>query len=298
MRTSDKRDTALQAYTNRAVYTSFEKFKQEFDATTQVAEYCHNDMPVDLLYAPRKESKRLAVFFNSQQKAGELRLFTWQKVSKEFLANRLFIADSTVSVNQDLNLGWYVGSRDENLQSHIFDLVSYISDKTQAEEIIFFGSSGGGYPAILYSQRFNESVAVTLAPTTTIKNHSNRKLVNSWLQQAHDEDVLETDMPNETILDIPSIYSGTLKNPVIILQNKEDTDFIETQTKPFAEALGLEIYDDRINGPSLFARFEAYGSGHMPPPSERITRLAKAVSNIPLGNLRGADYKSLLDATK
>ena len=219
-------------------------------------------------------------------------------MSRSFAANRLFIADPSVSMNDSLNLAWYIGNKNANTQQHIESLIRHIANLADVDELIFFGSSGGGYPAIYYSQIFDNSVAVTLAPTTTVFNHTNRALVNSWVHNAYGESVHSIEnLPTELVLDLPSAYSGGLANPVIILQNADD-DFIFTQTSPLAASQGMELDElDSAKG-KLFVRIESYGSGHMPPPAEHIAKFAAAISNIPDGDLSRFDYSTLLEETK
>lgn len=295
---TSKHDRALESYPKLNRYNTFDDFRLHFDGKTQAASYSIAQAPVDILYAPSPGSRRLAIFFNSQQKAGSLRLFTWQKVSRSFEANRLFIADPTVSENEHLNLGWYLGRQGLNLQMHITELITHIRERSGAEEVIFFGSSGGGYPAIYHSQVFPSSLAVTLAPTTTVRYHSNAKLVDAWMNAAWGVGRQHIDkVPSEYTLDLPSRLPSTLSNPILILQNNKDEDFIESQSRPLIESRNGGTVESAVDLPNLHLRLEPYGQGHMPPPPDRISRLASRISGIPCGGLADADYSTILDET-
>ena len=298
MKSSKKRDDALESYPNRRSYETFADFKDGFDGTTQMATYEFMDLPIDFLFASNPAQQRLAVFFNSQQRPDSLKLFTWQKVARSFSAHRLFITDPLVSVNESLNLGWYVGSRNANLQQHFKQFIQHIAQICGLNEIIFFGSSGGGYPAIYYSQMFDDSIAVTLAPTTTILHHSNKKLVKNWeaaSESSPNIPVKPEELSDNLELDLPSLFSNGLKNPVIILQNSDDNDFIQTQTNPLAASQGLILSGHSLDSDKLHIRLESYGDGHRPPPSDRVTELATRISEIPLGELKNASYSAVLD---
>lgn len=295
---SEKYLKALEAYPSMQHYGDFHEFQSKFIPKPQSFHYGKSDLPFDLLYAPSPGSKRLAVFFNSQQKPGELRLFTWQKVSRAFSANRLFIADPLTSKHENLNLGWYAGGRAFDLQEHLRQVIEFFRESTDAAEIIFFGSSGGGFPAILYSQLFTNAMAVTLQPTTTVLRHSNTRLVEAWLNLAWDAPLGELkNIASARTLDIPDRFPDGLDNPVLILQNSDDTDFIESQSRPLFRALGGDITSSETSIGNLHLRLEKYGNGHTPPPPSRIERLAQRISAIPIGSMRSGDYSAILRET-
>lgn len=295
MESSHKRATALSSFNHVVDYRDAATFRQSFDFASQVATYSHKHSNIDVLFAPSRSSRRLAVFFNSQQKSRSLKMFTWQKASRDFVADRLFISDPTVYAAESLNLGWYLGTSLLNMQTHITELIDFFASSRGTEEIIFFGSSGGGFPALLYSQTFDNAIAVTMAPTTTVRHHSNPVLVNAWLQHAHS--IIDGNferLPDDLILDLAAHYDGRWRNPAIILQNRTDEDFRETQTLPLLSSLGGALAPHYSNAQNLHVFLEDYGHGHVMPPSTRLSQIAQDLSSIPEGKLVAADYQDIL----
>lgn len=296
---SEKRNVAVSALKSIRNYGDYDGFRDNFDMASQVATYSHSGSTMDILFAPSTASRRLAVFFNSQQKPGAVRLFTWQSASRGFLANRLFISDPTVYFHDALNLAWYAGNRQLNVQQHISGLIAYMVERTGAEELVFFGSSGGGFPALLHSQLFANSLAFVMAPTTTIRNHGNQNLVDRWLEYGYGLSSGQFGaLPSDLVLDIPEITNGTLSSPVLLLQNSTDTDFMATQTAPLARALGGRFDAKSLSLDNLHIAIEDYGEGHVMAPSARVSRLAGAISDIRRGGFRSANYPELIERTR
>lgn len=298
MQVSKKREDAIAAFDRVHKYEDFDTFRARFELRSQVSTYRHSGSIMDILFAPARKSARLAVFFNSQQKSGTVRPFTWQSVSKAFSAHRLFISDPTIYFDEELNLAWYAGNLGLNVQRHISELIAYFVDRTDADEIVFFGSSGGGFPALLYSQTFVNSLAFVLAPTATIRHHGNQSLVNNWLKHGYGLGPGEFDaLPSDLVLDLPERINTGLSSPAVVLQNATDYGFMETQTAPLIRALGRPFEGASINVGDFHLALENYGEGHVMPPSARISRLASAISDIPVGGLHLTDYSELIKGT-
>ncbi|MGP5342361.1 hypothetical protein ACTXML_17335 [Glutamicibacter arilaitensis] len=297
---SERRENAISLLKNVKYYESLEMFKTSFEPKSQIGTIIQNNVPVDFLFSP-SSSKRLSVYFNSQQKPGDLKLFTWQRVSKEFGVDRLFISDPNLYFNENLLLSWYVGNSLLNVQSFLHEMISHVVDLGAYEEIIFFGSSGGGYPAMLLSQQFSNSLAFTLAPATTVLHHYDQKKVSTWLQACFEagsiDEASDSGRLDNLILDLPGYFMGNLINPVIILQNRNDIDFIECHSKPIARSVDVDFTSQGAFGNNLFISLEEYGKGHLPPPSDRILQVAKVISEIPVGKFYSTNFKELLKLT-
>lgn len=125
-------------------YSSMKNFDEEFDGRSQLATV-ELPLPVDIKFNANADSDLLAVYFNSQQTSTTFRLFTWQKVSEELPANRLYFADPVLSTSDEVQLGWYSFAAGVNYQTVVANVIRSVMTQTGARKLVLFGSSGGGF---------------------------------------------------------------------------------------------------------------------------------------------------------
>lgn len=85
----------------------------------------------------------------------------------------LDIADPMYEKYDGLELGWYYGDEQENLRIYLADYVKKIADYLliSYENIIFWGSSGGGAATLECSNHIKGSVAVAINPQILLKDY-------------------------------------------------------------------------------------------------------------------------------
>lgn len=239
-------------------------------------------LPLDFKFNPKQGSKILSVFFNSQQTGDDLKLFTWQRVSESIPSHRLYIADPTLIASDKLRLGWYAYANKVNAQREIVRLVQYIAAESAAEKLLFFGSSGGGYPAAIMTEYFRSSVGVLVCPALTIEHNPNGAAVKNWLQHCAKSETMEQfrhENPSVLLnawdaLDPPQSASR------IIVHNGRDEKFWTHHIGPYVDKcknLGLTVDSE-----DLMILEGDWGPGHTPPPaawlSELLTNIGKHLS--------------------
>lgn len=73
-------------------------------------------------------------------------------------ANRIFISDPSLRKSKDFNIGWYAGSKQQpDLQEILADVIRRIVRETGGYNVVFFGSSAGGYASLALSRFFPTS---------------------------------------------------------------------------------------------------------------------------------------------
>ncbi|QYH19420.1 hypothetical protein JKI95_10020 [Corynebacterium aquatimens] len=154
----------------------------------------------------------------------------------------MHIADPTLNVSENATLGWYTANKKGNFQNEIAKLISFFRDYLEITELVFLGSSGGGFPAVYYSQVFENSTALLLAPVFNVKESVQdvpRKLFASELNDAETFEEAISKHP-DVVFDLRELIldKGGLVNPVNVLQSRKDNRFWSSQTKPLLENLG------------------------------------------------------------
>jgi hypothetical protein len=166
--------------------------------------------------------------------------FTRWKWRDQFLGNVLCISDPTLLINETIEIGWYIGSEEHNATSDMAELVKYIAKilNIPNERIISYGSSGGGFGALMLASKIEGSLAVAINPQTNIFLFS----------QA--QGMLDTCFPNRNKEFIEEKYGDrvcaqkALKNSnsrVLIAQNTLDEHHWKVHYPLFAKEMGLPM---------------------------------------------------------
>lgn len=109
-------------------------------------------------------------------------------VAEDLQIPLISIADPTLSLSDDINLGWYAGNKEIpdllNKLAYILDRISILTNK----KLILFGGSGGGFASIAVAQLMSQPTKVCVAnPQTQIINY-NAEHVFKFLETAYEID--------------------------------------------------------------------------------------------------------------
>ena len=239
--------------------------------------------PVDFSLEVEPGATRLLVVFNSQQKFnGALRLFTWQRMARSARAHRLYISDPVLYASERATIGWYAATSDLSFEPIIARLVDGVAARLGAESIIYVGSSGGAYPAILHAQGAGDRMALSLAPSLTIRGFHQKLRLDLWLKECNGvETVAEVESQHpELTVDLGERFAGRpVLNSVAILQGAQDEAFLAHSIGPFLRRLdysfdvGTPVAHRGVN-----VRWGRWGEGHQPPPEEEILGAIEAIN--------------------
>ena len=241
------------------------------------------DLPVDCMFK-RGSKPTLHVCFNSALTPGAdyvLPVFTWTKATEPLKGSRLFISDPTMLLSPEIMLGWYLGSRDHPVQELVEAVIVEVMARTGSTRVVFTGSSGGGFPALLYATKFDNSVACVNAPATTLVDHHNRSVVENFCAIANAGQPMET-FP--AILDITQNTGPGRGGKVIITQNLNDHAFIESHLQPFLKSRGLGWTGGSQATPQVDLIVDDWGEGHVMPPREVMRDTLSRIEDCPGGD--------------
>jgi len=118
-----------------------------------------------------KNSKELIIVFTSCTKVGQKARYNYVRTLDKYKCNKLFILDD---FGFDKRGAYYLG---ENGNFAIEKDVELLINKTicnlNSDKNIFVGSSKGGYAALYFGIRQNESIIITGAPQYNLGNYLN-----------------------------------------------------------------------------------------------------------------------------
>jgi|GEM_PF-2926513 len=235
----------------------------------------HGGVPIDVNNNHRGFDATV-VFFNaaiaaSAAESMRFPVFTGSGVSRNLAANRIFVNDPSLYVDDSLLLGWYAGNRlQPDLQDVIARIVRLITRQHGVRRTVLFGASGGGFAAIETASRLTGSIAVPVNPQTSISRYWSTAVraytTGAWGVDAEEYDPLSL-VPACT--DLVDRFSRPVDARMVYVQNTGDDAHVERHYEPFLLAA-------RRGGNDVTPVLIDSGPGHVAPAKEVLTSVLEA----------------------
>ncbi|MET4622622.1 pimeloyl-ACP methyl ester carboxylesterase [Arthrobacter sp. 2762] len=246
-------------------FADLSKFLSSEEVPPGLIEIQHQSLPIELLNVPADSDTTLVCFHGAAEKDVRLPWFLGQGVTAGLPVNRIFVSDPSLRKSSECNLAWYAGSKEQpDLQETLVDIIRRIIRETGGYNVVFFGSSAGGYASLALSRFFPTSLALAVNPQTSISRFYpgavDRYITHAWEMQ--DGDI--TALPGCVAHDLLPVYSAGFSHTVALVQNARDWFHIENHQLPFVDRVG--------NSKNLYMLMDRWGpnsgDGHTPPPKE------------------------------
>ncbi|MEU2202205.1 DUF6270 domain-containing protein [Isoptericola sp. NPDC019482] len=230
--------------------------------------------------------------------------FSGAQVAKVSGITTISVSDPSLSLNNELRLGWYLGTKSRpELPIEIAQLIDGLGDLWGAD-IYFIGGSGGGFAALNIARHMNLGVGgLIVNPQTAVSNYS-LEHVNTYLRTAsgvHTQ--VRTAQEARAALDelgvLHDVTSATWsKDHFLIAQNETDWH-VTAHLKPLMvkgtwERVDQRIHVDQARGLTVYMR--DWGDGHAAFPSRStIPELMRTVGPLQHPVLVARQLDHLLD---
>ena len=175
--------------------------------------------------------------------------YSWSKdVNYSFMS----ILDPTIHEKNELDIGWFQGKSNNYLIPKLASLLKklFIKNGINEEDVLFFGSSAGGFVSLQLSNFFPLSKVVVINPQIYIDKYYKRKytqLINySYNGMSNSE--IRAKFSNRISIDID--FSKRVA-PIFYYQNSEDKHHITHHLGRYLETLDKEIVEQVTIGDSL-----------------------------------------------
>ncbi|UOD80458.1 hypothetical protein [Paenarthrobacter ureafaciens] len=259
-----------------STYADLGEFLSAEEIPAGQIEIQHEGLPIEILNIPADSDTTFVCFHGAAEKDVKLPWFLGQGVTSGLPANRIFISDPSLRKSNDYNLAWYAGSKEQPaLQETLADIVRRILRATGGYNVVFFGSSAGGYASLALSRFFPTSLALAVNPQTSISRFYSGA-VERYLTQAWELPGKEmSELPATVAHDLVPAYAAGFCHTVALIQNAKDWFHIQNHQLPFVDAVG-----DSAN---LFMLMDRWGpdsgDGHIPPPKELLRGCFEALAD-------------------
>lgn len=218
------------------------------------------------LYRINKKTDKLVILFNGAINGELTDRPNFMRWSWAYENNLSFVCfdDPIVSCTRSTNLGWYIGSSECDLQEYIHMITSHLVQSLCIEpnSVIFYGSSGGGFAALMAAIRLRGSVAVVNNPQTNIFKYyqsAANRLTDNFFK--NDKISADSDIYHRFSI-LHAIKKYDYIPAVLYVQNIQDRFHLERHFIPFQTSI-LQILSSIEDYPNkLYFHFFNDNRGH------------------------------------
>lgn len=211
----------------------------------------HDDVKYEFLIRFSSESENLVCFGSgaydpSKFKPPVYNRHTWYL---EFAESVIYYNDPTLYNDDKLTLGWGVGKNGEWYLPVIADILKILAHKNRVENenMLFFGSSGGGFTSVVLSTLLKGSIAVVNNPQMILQNYYPSHF-DRMMNACFDEPGEDTVSKYRYRFDALELFKIEKYVPnITYLVNINSQKDIKNQLIPFINSLtSFEDYDSRV----------------------------------------------------
>ena len=194
---------------------------------------------VSAAFYPKQRSDRLAIFFSGfvNRKQLALPVFRRWEWHPDAPAHALYLSDPTLERCEDLGLGWYIGTAERDCMEDIATLIRGVARRLGVAErdIVFYGSSGGGFAALRALRWFPLASAIAVNPQTRLTAFRAFSLTN-YLARFFGGISKEAFAQSFPIRDaVVAALAGSRDSSVVYVQNRLDEHHVTRHLCAFYE---------------------------------------------------------------
>lgn len=194
-----------------------------------------------------------------------------------FPGSVLYIGDPTLYVDENLHIGWYVGTSEHDWTRAMAALVQEVTKHLgiPSNQVICYGSSAGGFGALMLAAELGDATAVAVNPQTEIAKYSPR-FVKHFLTVAFGELSL-AQLPVGECKRFSAIdaVGRTPSMKFLLAQNVQDVAHYRSHYTPFCKHFGIPLEGGvNTSGHGMSLLFDS-PSGHGAEPKELAPELIR-----------------------
>lgn len=220
---------------------------------------------LESLLLRRPESRKLVVYLHGSLDRTKYELPRFERLEslQSLDANVLFLADPTLRLAPALRIGWFIGTRDDDVTEHYAALIRKVADDVNAEQLVVAGASSGGFAAIALAPRLPEALCIAWSPQVSVERFG-----KNWaeaLRRAAFPDVADfQSLKNDPCIlgriDLADLYRRAKGGRLWYVQNSGDESHNVAQYEPFKAE----------KDPRVTFVPEHHCNGHNPPTVSRV----------------------------
>ena len=169
----------------------------------------------------------------------KLPLFSWWRIADSLGESYIMIEDP-MQENQDLDCGWYLGTKNRDYLDEIARILTHIID-TQGlknQDLLLTGGSSGGFASLMLAGRMRGASVFVDNPQIIIGNYHHQKVVQDSLEVATgSREIIDTGKEEMWRFDVREYFDKIDYFPPYLkyTQNEYDPNHIQDHYRPFIE---------------------------------------------------------------
>lgn len=184
-------------------------------------------------------------------------VFSARPVASELGINYLGFADSAQGSAESLPTFWHLSTKRVDALKLVPSVINKLTSERPGQNLLFFGSSAGGFGALYYSAMFPGSAAVVLNPRINVMHEPKR--FPKYAPVAY-PGIDRTQVAHTLPYDLAKHYEQPQGNYVVYLQNLQDTNYYRHHYLHFRKAVAGRNDVRFVTG--------EWGQGHVVPPRD------------------------------
>lgn len=159
--------------------------------------------------------------------------------------HQVAVSDPSLQLPGEFRLAWFAGHTGFDTPALLRRAFAEMARAWEIERTIFFGTSGGGFAALVQSHAMPGSMAVVGNPQTRIARY-HAPLVTPYRQACWPELADNADLDTVTTADCTRLYGAGFRNAVIYVQSLGDRHHRCSHMLPFAAAIAGRANAGRV----------------------------------------------------
>lgn len=218
-------ETKKQRHRNPSLkLDNFESIKLDFDTFLTMPPLFYfeiNNWRYDFFYNDCQYSDKIYIIFSGSRYPNKIPLFKRNSWNYFFDGAVLYVADPMFYKFDKLQLGWYLGTNDDDIFLYILRIICKVIAISKKKVVVAYGSSGGGYAAIKFGQFF-DCISIAINPQIFLHNY-----------QQYDHFFKITKITIDSDFNARMKLVINLNSKYLILFNETDKSDITKQLFPF-----------------------------------------------------------------
>jgi len=248
-----------------------------------------NDYVTPVKYQKINDNGRHYIIFNGALNKNFKRYPTFHRHtwSPKLGSNTLNIYDASVDPSEDYLLGWYHGTQKRPLCNDIQAIVNLLKEQKNLHngDLVFYGSSGGGWAALRYASMFPGSLAVAVNPQTNILKYQYESSILKFLSKSYpgmERKQVESALSSELKIDHRPFVRNTteLKSRFIIAQNTVDEHHYQHHFLPFWQNFSTSPTGGWDSMEHNYAIIYDHPSGHSAETDDVLSKIQEMIATM------------------
>ena len=209
--------------------------------------------------------------------------WTWAQAGK-FPGHVLCIADPTLELHEDMQLGWYLGTDKHDASEELSRFILRFAGALglPADKIIIWGSSGGGFSALSLASRIEKATAVAINAQTDIFAYEFVKPIEAVKQYCFSNQTAQHIQEHfGPRVNMAKAWKSNRSSRAILIQNKLDAHHYACHFKPYWETLGGTAEGGASADGRHYAWIYSDSRGHAPEPEQMIPEILNLINQDP-----------------